>query len=50
MIRLQAALFGAGPQPSCVVEGDADGNGSIGTSDLTFLNQYLYAGGPPPGP
>lgn len=50
VIRLQAALFGAGPQPSCVVEGDADGNGSIGASDLTYLNQYLYAAGPPPGP
>jgi hypothetical protein len=30
--------------------GDADGDGSLGLGDITYLQQYLYGGGPPPCP
>ena len=34
--------------PGAIMRGDADDNGSINVTDIIYLNNYLYAGGPPP--
>ncbi len=34
--------------PGVLMRGDADDNGSINVTDVIYLNNYLFAGGPAP--
>jgi choice-of-anchor B domain-containing protein len=45
---LVAYLFSGGATPPCVLEGDANGSGTINVVDLTTLVAYLFSGGAPP--
>jgi choice-of-anchor B domain-containing protein len=41
-------LFQAGTPPPCLLEADANGNGSTNIADVTLLVKYLFASGPAP--
>ena len=44
-------LFGGGPAPDCVNEGDVNASGGtvpVDVSDQTYLIDYIFGGGPPP--
>jgi hypothetical protein len=56
VVDLSDAVFIAnylegGPRPPCKNQADADDNGSILSTDSTYLLNWLYSGGPaPPDP
>ena len=41
-------IAGIVEDPGVLWRGDANDSGSINTSDVVFLSNYLYSGGPPP--
>jgi len=43
-------LFGGGPPPVCMEEGDVNASADIDISDLTYLVNYLFGGGPASAP
>jgi len=47
-------LFGGGPQPVCLEEGNVDGSigegSQINVADITYLVSYIFIGGPSPVP
>jgi len=43
-------MFNSGPEPPCWKEGNVDGDfmETIDISDLVYLSEYMFAGGPAP--